>query len=274
MKINIFLLCFFFLLAGASGKERKYTGSTPAGNTVRSFLGIPLSDSVDFIRWKMTITDNQFILWCNYGIGQPNTPGFISGGKVIELKNVLSKEKNYYRLRNGNKTLMMLEINTSLLHLLDADNQLLTGNSGWSYTLNNNAAAVSDSVSVNTRLTALKDSMTFTGRSPCAVPGIIPPGKLCYKLKWYIVLYVDAATKEPSTCRVLGTGFRSEGGRKGIWKTITGKNRRVIYELYDENGNAYLHLLKLDENILLFTDAAENLLVGDEDFSYTLNRKE
>src|SRR5205809_1101597 len=83
----------------------------------------------------------------------------------------------------GNTVLRILEINTNLLHLLDADNQLLTGNGGWSYTLNNNAAAVSDAVYVNARSTQLEDSITFAGRSPCAVPGVVPAGKLCYKLK-------------------------------------------------------------------------------------------
>ena len=40
----------------------------------------------------------------------------------------------------------------------------------------------------------------------------------------------------------------------------------------DDKGNGLLYLLKLDEHILVFTDAHEKLLVGNEDFSYTLNR--
>jgi len=272
MKPLVLLLGFCLSLSSAGAKEIIYIGSTPAGNTVRSFLGIPLSDSVDFVRWKIAITGNEFILSCNYGIGQPNTTGFIGGGKKIELKGVLHKEKNYYQLMNGNNMLKILEINTNLLHLLDADNQLLTGNGGWSYTLNNNAAAVSDDVSVNARSTPLKDSITFIGRSPCAVPGVVPAGKLCYKLKWKIVFYTDPVTHQPSTCRVFGTRFRAEGGKNGGWKITNGKNGRIIYELYDDQGNTYLRLLKLDENILLFTDAAGNLLTGDADYSYTLSR--
>ena len=41
----------------------------------------------------------------------------------------------------------------------------------------------------------------------------------------------------------------------------------------DEKGKPFIHLLKLDEGVLIFTDAAGNLLVGDLDFSYTLNRR-
>jgi len=42
--------------------------------------------------------------------------------------------------------------------------------------------------------------------------------------------------------------------------------------LNDDNGNGFLYLLKLDEHILAFTDTDEKLLVGNEDFSYTMNR--
>lgn len=59
----------------------------------------------------------------------------------------------------------------------------------------------------------------------------------------------------------------------GSWKIIAGKNGRTIYQLNDEDGNGFLYLLKLDEHVLVFTDAKGKLLVGDEDFSYTLNSK-
>ncbi len=52
MKIVTTLLYIILLTSCATGKEKAYTGSTPAGNAVRSFLNIPLSDSIDFIRWK------------------------------------------------------------------------------------------------------------------------------------------------------------------------------------------------------------------------------
>jgi len=93
------LLFRFFLILLAScagGKESTYIGSTPAtSNVVRSFLGIPFSDSIDFIRWKITMLDNKYSLQCNYGIGKPNTNGFISNGKWIALRGGLKKEKNF-----------------------------------------------------------------------------------------------------------------------------------------------------------------------------------
>ena len=277
MKIIPAFLSILIIVSCASGKENikenTFTGSTPADVIVKSFLGIPLPDSIDFIRWKLVLQDNRYQIQCNYGIGKPNTDGFIEGGKKIELNGVLKKENNYYLLQNTGKTLKLAELNADLLHLLDEDNNLLVGNGGWSYTFNNITPSVTDQININPKQTALTDSMAFQGRTPCKVPGIIRPGVECYKLKWYAVLYADAAKNQPGTYRILGTPWRKEGGITGNWNIITGKDGRIIYRLNDEKGNGFLYLLKLDENILVFTDADGKLLVGDEDFSYTLNRE-
>ena len=166
-----------------------------------------------------------------------------------------------------------MELNADLLHLLNTNNSLLTGNGGWSYTLNNITPSGTDKVSVTPPPTVLKDSMVFVGRTPCKIPGIIPAGTSCYKLKWHIVLYANTQINKPATYKVLGTPWREQGGRTGNWKIITGKTGHTIYQLDDANGNGFLYLLKLDENILVFTDAEGKLLVGDKDFSYTLNAK-
>jgi hypothetical protein len=273
MKIISTLLFFLFITSCTSGKEKTYTGSTPAANVIRSFLGISLSDSVDFIRWELFISDDQYHLRCNYGIGKPNTNGFINGGKRIELRGELKKEKFYCHLQNGNKILKIAELNEDLLHLLDADNNLLVGNGGWSYTLNNVNPLNTDQINFAAQQTVLKDSMAFEGRTPCKVPGVIVAGTECYKLKWYIVLYANAEKNEPGTYKLLGTLWYKEGGRKGNWRVISGKNGRIIYQLNDEKGNIFVRLLKIDEHILVFTGADGKLLAGDEDFSYTLNRK-
>lgn len=271
--ISPFLL-ILLIISCVSGKGNTYIGSTPADTVVRLFLGIPLSDSVDFIRWKLILKDNQYQLYCNYGIGKANTNGFINGGIKIELSGKYRKEKNYYHFQNETTALKAIELNEDLLHLLNADNSLLVGNGGWSYTLNNTTPSGSDEVSITTVApTVLKDSIAFDGRTPCQVPGIISPGSLCYKLKWYIVLYANAQMNKPGTFKVFGTPWRRKDGRTGNWKIIAGKKGQTIYQLNDDNENGFLYLLKLDEHILVFTDAQGKLLVGDEDFSYTLNRR-
>src|SRR3954451_19867665 len=125
MKIVISLLLFLLIDSWARGKERTYTGSTPAATVIRSFLGIPLSDSVDFIRWKLILENNGYQLHCNYGIGKANTNGFVNGGAKIELSGEWKKEKSYYQFQNGTKTLKAVELNADLLHFLSADNSLL-----------------------------------------------------------------------------------------------------------------------------------------------------
>src|SRR5205085_8534051 len=96
MKMLIIFLAIIPLLSASTSKESRYTASTPAGTVVRTFLGIPLTDSVDFIRWKLTINADHYSLECNYGIGKPNTNGFYNGGKTISVNGILKKEKNYY----------------------------------------------------------------------------------------------------------------------------------------------------------------------------------
>ena len=62
-------------------------------------------------------------------------------------------------------------------------------------------------------------------------------------------------------------------GKTGTWKIIAGKDGRIIYELTPDKETTPTYLLKLDEGVLIFTDAKGNLLVGNHEFSYTLNRR-
>src|SRR6266516_2222905 len=167
MKLITPFLSILLIVSCAAAKEKTYIGSTPAGPVIKSFLGIPLSDSVDFIRWKFIPGNNRYYLQCNYGIGKPNTNSFINGGTKIELRGECRKEKNYYQLRNGPKTLRVAELNENLLHFSNAENSLLVGNSGWSYTLSNISPSGTDQINIRAVPTVLKDSISFQGRTPC-----------------------------------------------------------------------------------------------------------
>ena len=272
------LYSFFILIlfaSCASGKEKKYIGCTPANQVVRSFLGISRSDSVDFIRWRITIENDKYNLKCNYGIGKQNTNGFINGGKWIELNGNLEKEKNYYSLQNGNNFLKVLELNADLIHLLDGERKMLVGTGGWSYTLNLEKASITDQVNIISKKDVLQDSMAFHGRTLCGDFSINRPGPVCTKMKWSIVFYANAGKNEPTTYLLNHSRAHplEYPGKTGTWKIVTGKDGRIIYELKPDNENTPTYLLKLDENTLIFTDAKGNLLVGNEDFSFTLSRK-
>ena len=64
------------------------------------------------------------------------------------------------------------------------------------------------------------------------------------------------------------TTYKTRGNvapRTGTWKI---KKGMIILE-----AEHPVYFIMPDDNILLFTDAKWNLLQGDEDFGYTLNRK-
>jgi len=262
-----------FLVLLHNGKEIKYEGSTPANHIVKSFLGIPLSDSVDFIRWTIALENDKYYLRCNYGIGKPNTSGFINGGKWVELQGSCRKEGNHYLLQNANKSLGLVEINPDLLHVLDGDNNLSIGTGGWSYTLNRVAPVVTDEILIIFKKPILKDSMAYQGRTPCGVPGIEVGERPCYKLKWSLTLYADSKSNQPRSYKLRSILREQVADKLGEWKIITGKHGRIIYQLADKNGGIWINLIRLDDNVLAFADADQRLLVGDEDFSYTLSRK-
>jgi hypothetical protein len=256
MKI-ITALLLLLLTSSADGKA-VYIGSTPANNSVKSFLGIPLSDSVDFIRWKLVTHGEQYSVHCDYGIGKPNTNGFIDK-KTIDIKGKLTKEGNYYRLYNNNKTMLLAALNANVLHFANADKRFMTGNGGWSYNLYSSGAGLP--VDIKLKQVALKDSMVFLGRTPCreiAKLGL-RLSENCYKIKWSLILYTSKG--KPTTYRTRG----NIAPATGTWKI---KNNMIILE-----AEHPVYFIMPDENILLFTDAKWNLLQGDEDFGYTLNRK-
>ena len=256
------------LASCVQGKENSFTGSTPAGPVVRNFLGISLTDSVDFIRWNFEFKDDKYTLVCNYGIGQPNTNGFYNGGKIVKIVGDFTREKNYLVLVNAGKKLFVAELNQSLLHLADEKKNLLVGTGGWSYTLNKLFATETNQFSLSPTPVVLKDSMSFHGRTPCREIDSRPE---CRKLKWLVIFFADPKTNQPTTFRITGTTYNHEN-KTGRWQIITGKDGRKIYELDFFENRKPLYLLRLDENNLLFVDAKGNLLVGNLDFSYSLSR--
>lgn len=272
--MNLFatFLSFILLVSGASSKETIYTASTPAAPLVRTFLGISLTDSIEFIRWKLSISEKKYSLECSFGIGKPNTNGFYDETKVV-LSGIVKRETNNYILENGNQLLKLVELNANLLHILDNDNTLLIGGGGWSYALNNIAPTATNQINLTAKQSVLKDSIVFQGRTPCGDFSINRRSQSCIKMKWLIVFYANK--NQPTTYLLNRSNMLplEYAGKKGTWKIIAGKDGRIIYELTPDQETIPTYLLKLDEGVLIFTDAKGNLLVGNRDFSYTLNRR-
>jgi hypothetical protein len=117
----------------------------------------------------------------------------------------------------------------------------------------------------------------FEGRSPCqelAKELNLPLPNDCFKLKWYLTLYQDATTHEPTTYVLEGTPYR-KAPLQGKWSIVTttkDHKNTIIYQLDTDKPGISLLLQKGDDNVLFFLGSNKNLLVGNADFSYTLNR--
>jgi len=152
---------------------------------------------------------------------------------------------------------------------------MLVGTGGYSYALNMTTPVKTDQFNLQSNPTAVKYAMAFQGRTPCQelsrLMGL-DKSSACDKMKWYIILYTDSLTGKPSYYLKGGRQYRKETMNRDIWEIIQGRDGRVIYKLYFEKKTFAVYLVKADDNVLFFTDSDGNLLVGNENFSYTLNR--
>jgi NlpE N-terminal domain len=185
-------------------------------------------------------------------------------------------------------------VDQNLLHLLDQDGKLMIGNAGCSYTFNRTGdfARPTQSMSAPTAARAQADTSAasaaplsaastilarYEGRSPCreiAREINKTVNADCMKLKWDLTLYQNPATGLPTTYMLKGTFYRQRIG-EGKWAVIRGTKTNpdaIVYQLDPDKAQGSLFLLKADDNILFFLDKEKNLLVGNGDFSYTLNR--
>lgn len=272
MKIFAVFLVSLVTSCHASSKKPAYHGSTPADQDVRAFLGISLTDSIDFIRWNLIVYPNRYELDCRYGLSKANTNGFTNEKKAA-FSGTLSKQGNTYQLHHSGKVLFIVEINSSLLHLANQQQQLMVGNGGFSYALNNKTPARSAQFNYEGKRSGSSHVMAFQGRTPCReiAAELGRANDVCYKKKWYIVFFTDSLTGRPAYFLEGGRQYKRSTMAKGSWEILQ-KNGRTIYKLQIDTRPLPLYLLKADDNILFFTDANGILLVGDEDFSYILNR--
>ncbi len=275
MKILFSFLFSVFICFASEAKQRFYAGSTPAHAVLRDFLQISPTDSIDFIRWKLEVGPGVFKLQCRYGLSAPSTPGF-SNEKQVTFEGQITQSGNFYELKHTDKKVSLFEMNRNVWHFLDHHNRMLVGNGGYSYALNNLHPVEDNEVNIRPGQAARQDLRVFEGRTPCqdlsALLGL-NKSEACNKMKWYILLYSDPLTGKPSHFLMGGIGYVKETMARGEWKIVTEPGGRSIYQLSSDRWTRPLNLLKGDDDILFFVDAAGRLLVGNENFSYTLNKR-
>ena len=287
--------CYLLLAVGqqVSGQVNRqiFVASTPCDNvSVRDFFDIKDFDC-EQIRWIISLHAEanppeaaKYEVRIRYGMALPNTNDLVGRGREV------IRTGNYRILHgfngNGNAVVYELEtkdsktkmrylkVNDQLLHLIGPGNELAIGNGGWSYTMNNiskNTVSYASSNATTTN-TETVDGV-FVGRTPCkeiAAQLKKEASPDCFKLKWKIKF--DKAT---TTYKIDGTFFRSQPrvGKFVISQGINGNPKAIVIQLDPDKPSESLYFLKGDDNVLFFLNTDKKCFVGNDDFSFTLNRE-
>jgi hypothetical protein len=295
---------------GAS-KLGVFVATSPCNEVSRRLLQIPATANCEMIKWNLTLyqdantlTPTTYTLNGVYGLPQQGTNGLSNGGTKVDRegrwKIVRGIKANpdavVYELDSGDPqgSVSFLKVDHNLLHLLNRDGSFAIGTAGWSYTLNRTenigrdvqqaSAPTTSPLQVTSPTTAASPKITassivgrFEGRSPCLEVARELNKAVdadCIKVKWDLTLYQDPSTATPTTYKLNGTFYR-ERVREGKWAILRGSKinpAAVVYQLDPDKLQRSLLFLKAGDNILFFLDRSRNLMVGNGDFSYTLNR--
>lgn len=266
-----------------------FVGCTPADSLIKSQLGITVETKVDFIRWDLKFDkSNTFVLNIKFGESQPNTLGFKAGGQSKNFQGTYIVSKNrhteYFHLEATQLKVSMVRLNNNLFHLLTPQNQLMVGNGGWSYTLNNKNPTKNGSnlPILTTSDNSLNDKsiqVIYDGRTPCqdfAAEHQMNVSQSCFKLKWKLILNRDSMSHNPTTYTIRKIVDNIPRDVTGTWTIIKGIESNpgaIIYLLDPDKPNQAISLYVADENILFFMRKNKNLFIGNDNFSFTLNKR-
>lgn len=297
MKSIIYLLLSLLTGVSCTADNRNFVGSTPGDGLIKSMLSIPATTTVDFINWQLELKEeatapNSFKLSIHFGASQPNTLGFINGGEKQTFEGTFTVAKNenseigseIYRLKSKNlpKEISLLKISENLLHLVTAQNQLMVGNGGWSYSLHRKERVGSNKMLISSSVRAEKSlQLIFDGRTPCremttAYPEMKADAS-CFKLKWKLVLNRDSLTLLPTTCSIRNVVDNQPRDIAGTWTIINGtatNPQAIIYKIQVDRLAEPILFFAADENVLFFIDQNYQPLIGNENFSFAMNKRQ
>jgi hypothetical protein len=278
-----------------------FAGTSLCADIARPLLNIPSDARCDRTKWNLTLYVNPltqspttYRLSSEYGYHIDNRTLIMKGSNVREgnwsIANGVKADPDakVYQLNPSDpqRTIAFQRIDSNIIHLLDRDGCLVIGSAAQSFTLSGtdnraNTALALEEVSIK-RIEPTPNTHTsppvrvFSGRTPCRAVALQlhhPVAGDCMKLKWELTLNQDPRTSIPTTFKMRGTLFR-DFDREGKWAILQGRPadaNATIYRLdFDEKP---LFLLKADDNILFFLNNDGSLMVGNSDFSYTLNRE-
>jgi hypothetical protein len=276
-----------------SPKVDVFFGTSPCAEFVKAKLEIPARENCDRIKWRFSLFESgKYELTREWGYHVDNRTYLKKGttnfaGKWKRAKGRSGDPNGIVVQLDADKpnSIGFALIDQNILHLLDTNRNLAVGDSGASYTLSRMVMSSELSTGSNGLSTDSEATVEthFSGRSPCreiAKELNRPVGADCFKLKWSIDFYRDPQTLAPTTYRLRGTLYRNETTnteriREGKWKVTKGTKtdpNAIVYQLDAFDADGPIFLLRADRDILFFLDKNGSVLVGNEDFSYTLNR--
>lgn len=288
--------CYWQEKSKDSASEKVMVGSTPADSLIKAMLAIPSEIKADFIQWELKLSrikekQPTFRLNIVFGESQPGTPGFkedhkkaFKGEFTSSEKTIANHQTGLYQLKSPQfqQEISMIKINDHLLHILTPRGQLMVGNGGYSYTLNYKGPIKDQDFSLPSLFTftnAPPLQVVYEGRTPCqdlAAEFQMNVSESCIKLKWKLILNRDSVTRQPTTYVTRKVVDNRPQDVEGNWKVIRGTSSHPnaqIIQLDPEMPDKSILLYAADENILFFLHKDTSLFVGNEEFSYTLNRR-
>lgn len=294
LRNELLLMCIFLTASCSAGNinpEIILIGSTPGDEPIKTMLTIPAETKVDFIRWNLILDDKKaFVLDIAYGESKPNTLDFKSAGKqtikgthLIVKNQMENRFKEIYQLKSDDlpEIISIVKINENLFHILTPQKQLMIGNGGWSYSLNRKAFVDSGKILISSPVPDDKSlQLVFEGRTPCQEIATEHPemnaDQSCFKIKWRLILNRDSITHEPTTCSIRNIVNNQPRDVTGRWTIIKGtatNAEAIIYKVQADNLAEPILFFLGDENVLFFLDKDNNPFIGNEDFSFTMNKR-
>jgi hypothetical protein len=270
----------------------EFVGSSPCEGPLGALFDIP-ADANPPVKWALTLyQDPKTLRPTVYKLNAE-----YDGATPPAARKPVSKEKEgRWSIGKGTKSdpnavvyelagaVNLFRLTDDILHAMNPDRTLAVGNGGWSHTLNRAAKAEKVVVpsaewmqrSENSKIDPLATGpgvfAVFEGRTPAQ--GIARELKIAtdanrFKVKWRVTLCQDPATKAPTKYKVEGSLHR-QGAREGTWSVVR-RDGAEVYHLAPTKTEADLFLMKGDDNVLFFLGQDRKPMVGNADFSYTLN---
>ena len=117
----------------------------------------------------------------------------------------------------------------------------------------------------------------YDGRTPCdklAVQLEENASSDCIKIKWRLTLLATNVNASEGQYEIVGFRYQRQAPRKGNWHIEKGMpgNPDAEVLVLEATDKPAIRFLKADENIFFFLDQQNEVLVGNKDFSYSLNK--